>query len=637
MAEKKKKPTVFISQDDQYLFAQGTHYDIYEKLGAHPSCEDGEEGMFFAVWAPNAKQVYVIGEFNDWNESATPMTKLGPGGIHSVFVKGVGTGVLYKYLIITQEGEKLYKADPFANSAELRPGTASRTTDLTKFRWTDTTWMKERDLKDYNKEPMAIYECHIGSWMRHPRPEEQGFYNYREFADRIVEYLTEMKYTHIELMGIAEHPFDGSWGYQVTGYYAPTSRYGTPDDFMYLINQLHKHHIGVILDWVPAHFATDAHGLGRFDGECIFEHPDPRLGEHPDWGTKIFNYGKTEVKNFLIANVLFWIRKFHIDGIRVDAVASMLYLDYGKKEGQWVPNKYGDNKNLEAIEFFKHLNSVVRGTYPGFLTIAEESTAWPRVTGKIEDGGLDFSFKWNMGWMHDFCEYMKLDPYFRKDNHYAMTFAMTYNDSENYILPLSHDEVVHLKCSMVNKMPGYKIDKYANLRAGYAYMLGHSGKKLLFMGQDFGQEREWSEARELDWFLLQEDLNRGLHDYVKKLLELYNKYPCLYEIDNSWGGFEWLNCDDKDRSTYSFFRKASDGKNNLMFIINMTPMKWENYKVGVPKKKKYKLLLNSDDVRFGGQGMEVPAEITSVKESCDYRNYSLTLDLPPYSALIFVF
>lgn len=637
MAEKKKKPTVFISKDDQYLFAQGTHYDIYEKLGAHPSCEDGEEGMFFAVWAPNAKQVYVIGEFNDWNESATPMTKLGPGGIHSVFVKGVGTGILYKYLIITQEGEKLYKADPFANSAELRPGTASRTTDLTKFRWTDTTWMKERDLKDYNKEPMAIYECHIGSWMRHPRPEEQGFYNYREFADRIVEYLTEMKYTHIELMGIAEHPFDGSWGYQVTGYYAPTSRYGTPDDFMYLINQLHKHHIGVILDWVPAHFATDAHGLGRFDGECIFEHPDPRLGEHPDWGTKIFNYGKTEVKNFLIANVLFWIRKFHVDGIRVDAVASMLYLDYGKKEGQWVPNKYGDNKNLEAIEFFKHLNSVVRGTYPGFLTIAEESTAWPKVTGKIEDGGLDFSFKWNMGWMHDFCEYMKLDPYFRKDNHYAMTFAMTYNDSENYILPLSHDEVVHLKCSMVNKMPGYKTDKYANLRAGYAYMLGHSGKKLLFMGQDFGQEREWSEARELDWFLLQEDLNRGLHDYVKKLLELYNKYPCLYEIDNSWNGFEWLNCDDKDRSTYSFFRKASDGKNNLMFIINMTPMKWENYKVGVPKKKKYKLLLNSDDVRFGGQGMEVPAEITSVKESCDYRNYSLTLDLPPYSALIFVF
>ena len=637
MAEKKKKPTVFISQDDQYLFAQGTHYDIYEKLGAHPSCEDGEEGMFFAVWAPNAKQVYVIGEFNDWNESATPMTKLGPGGIHSVFVKGVGTGVLYKYLIITQEGEKLYKADPFANSAELRPGTASRTTDLTKFRWTDTTWMKERDLKDYNKEPMAIYECHIGSWMRHPRPEEQGFYNYREFADRIVEYLTEMKYTHIELMGIAEHPFDGSWGYQVTGYYAPTSRYGTPDDFMYLINQLHKHHIGVILDWVPAHFATDAHGLGRFDGECIFEHPDPRLGEHPDWGTKIFNYGKTEVKNFLIANVLFWIRKFHIDGIRVDAVASMLYLDYGKKEGQWVPNKYGDNKNLEAIEFFKHLNSVVRGTYPGFLTIAEESTAWPRVTGKIEDGGLDFSFKWNMGWMHDFCEYMKLDPIYRKGNHYAMTFAMSYNESEHYILPLSHDEVVHLKCSMVEKMPGYKVDKYANLRLGYTYMLGHSGKKLLFMGQEFGQEREWSEARELDWFLLENDLNKGMHDYVKELLQIYRKYPCLYENDNSWAGFEWLNCDDKDRSVYSFFRKSENGKNELLFILNMTPMKWENYVVGVPKKKKYKLLLNSDDTRFAGNGNVIPKELAAEAKPCNNKKYSITFDLPPYTAAIFLF
>lgn len=637
MAEKKKKPTVFISQDDQYLFAQGTHYDIYEKLGAHPSCENGEEGMFFAVWAPNAKQVYVIGEFNDWNESATPMTKLGPGGIHSVFVKGVGTGVLYKYLIITQEGEKLYKADPFANSAELRPGTASRTTDLTKFRWTDTTWMKERDLKDYNKEPMAIYECHIGSWMRHPRPEEQGFYNYREFADRIVEYLTEMKYTHIELMGIAEHPFDGSWGYQVTGYYAPTSRYGTPDDFMYLINQLHKHHIGVILDWVPAHFATDAHGLGRFDGECIFEHPDPRLGEHPDWGTKIFNYGKTEVKNFLIANVLFWIRKFHVDGIRVDAVASMLYLDYGKKEGQWVPNKYGDNKNLEAIEFFKHLNSVVRGTYPGFLTIAEESTAWPRVTGKIEDGGLDFSFKWNMGWMHDFCEYMKLDPYFRKDNHYKMTFAMTYNDSENYILPLSHDEVVHLKCSMVNKMPGYEVDKYANLRVGYTYMLGHEGKKLLFMGQDFAQEREWSEARELDWYMLQNPLNRGMHDFVGELLKTYRKYPCLYEIDNDWLGFEWMNADDKDRSIYSFVRRTRDGRQHMLFVLNMTPVEYPNYKVGVPMNTKYKLLINSDEERYGGAGHRVPKEIKARKGKCDNRNQYVVIPLPPLTGVVYLF
>ncbi len=406
---------------------------------------------------------------------------------------------------------------------------------------------------------------------------------------------------------------------------------------MYLVNELHRNKIGVILDWVPAHFATDAHGLGRFDGQCIFEHPDPRLGEHPDWGTKIFNYGKTEVKNFLIANVLFWAKEYHVDGIRVDAVASMLYLDYGKKDGQWVPNKFGGNKNLEAIEFFKHMNSVVLGTFPGFVTIAEESTAWPMVTGKVEDDGLGFSFKWNMGWMHDFCDYMKLDPIFRKSNHYAMTFAMSYNSSENYILPLSHDEVVHLKCSMVNKMPGYPVDKYANLRVGYSYMFGHAGKKLLFMGQDFGQEREWSEARELDWFLLGEDLNRGMHDYVKELLKLYRKYPALYSIDNDWGGFEWINADDTERSIYSFYRKDATGKNNILFVLNMTPMMREGYKVGVPKKKKYKLLLNSDEKRFGGFGNEIPAEIMAVKEKCDFKEYSITFDLPPLTAAIFVF
>ncbi len=637
--EKKKQTggTVFISEADQYLFAQGTHYDIYKKLGAHPSVENGRKGTFFGVWAPNAASVHVIGTFNGWNEEAAPMTKLGAGGIWTVFLPGVGTGELYKFLITAPSGEKLYKADPFANSAEMRPGTASKTVDISGYKWTDDLWIREREERDYYKEPLAIYECHIGSWMRHPRPEEQGFYNYREFADRIVEYLKEMKYTHVELMGIAEYPFDGSWGYQVTGYYAPTARYGDPQDFMYLVNKLHRNKIGVILDWVPAHFATDAHGLGRFDGQCIFEDPDPRKGEHPDWGTKIFNYGKNEVKNFLIANALFWIKEFHIDGIRVDAVASMLYLDYGKKDGQWVPNKYGGNKNLEAIEFFKHLNSVVRGTYPGFMTIAEESTAWPGVTHSIEEDGLGFSFKWNMGWMHDFCEYMKLDPYFRKDNHYAMTFAMSYNESEHYILPLSHDEVVHLKCSMVEKMPGYKVDKYANLRLGYTYMLGHSGKKLLFMGQEFGQEREWSEARELDWFLLENDLNKGMHDYVKELLQIYRKYPCLYENDNSWAGFEWLNCDDKDRSVYSFFRKSENGKNELLFILNMTPMKWENYVVGVPKKKKYKLLLNSDDTRFAGNGNVIPKELAAEAKPCNNKKYSITFDLPPYTAAIFLF
>ncbi len=637
--EKKKQTegTVFISEADQYLFAQGTHYDIYKKLGAHPSVENGRKGTFFGVWAPNAASVHVIGTFNGWNEEAAPMTKLGAGGIWTVFLPGVGTGELYKFLITAPSGEKLYKADPFANSAEMRPGTASKTVDISGYKWTDDLWLREREERDYYKEPLAIYECHIGSWMRHPRPEEQGFYNYREFADRIVEYLKEMKYTHVELMGIAEYPFDGSWGYQVTGYYAPTARYGDPQDFMYLVNKLHRNKIGVILDWVPAHFATDAHGLGRFDGQCIFEDPDPRKGEHPDWGTKIFNYGKNEVKNFLIANALFWIKEFHIDGIRVDAVASMLYLDYGKKDGQWVPNKYGGNKNLEAIEFFKHLNSVVRGTYPGFMTIAEESTAWPGVTHSIEEDGLGFSFKWNMGWMHDFCEYMKLDPYFRKDNHYAMTFAMSYNESEHYILPLSHDEVVHLKCSMVEKMPGYKVDKYANLRLGYTYMLGHSGKKLLFMGQEFGQEREWSEARELDWFLLENDLNKGMHDYVKELLQIYRKYPCLYENDNSWAGFEWLNCDDKDRSVYSFFRKSENGKNELLFILNMTPMEWENYVVGVPKKKKYKLLLSSDDTRFAGNGNVIPKELAAEAKPCNNKKYSITFDLPPYTAAIFLF
>ena len=637
--EKKKQTEgiVFISEADQYLFAQGTHYDIYKKLGAHPSVENGRKGTFFGVWAPNAASVHVIGTFNGWDEEAAPMTKLGAGGIWTVFLPGVGTGELYKFLIATPSGEKLYKADPFANSAEMRPGTASKTADISGYKWTDDLWLREHEEKDYYKEPLAIYECHIGSWMRHPRPEEQGFYNYREFADRIVEYLKEMKYTHVELMGIAEYPFDGSWGYQVTGYYAPTARYGDPQDFMYLVNKLHRNKIGVILDWVPAHFATDAHGLGRFDGQCIFEDPDPRKGEHPDWGTKIFNYGKNEVKNFLIANALFWIKEFHIDGIRVDAVASMLYLDYGKKDGQWVPNKYGGNKNLEAIEFFKHLNSVVRGTYPGFMTIAEESTAWPGVTHPIEENGLGFSFKWNMGWMHDFCEYMKLDPYFRKDNHYAMTFAMSYNESEHYILPLSHDEVVHLKCSMVEKMPGYKVDKYANLRLGYTYMLGHSGKKLLFMGQEFGQEREWSEARELDWFLLENDLNKGMKDYVKELLQIYRKYPCLYENDNSWAGFEWLNCDDKDRSVYSFFRKSKNGKNELLFVLNMTPMRWEDYVVGVPRKKKYKLLLNSDDKSFAGEGNVIPKELAAEAKPCNNKEYSITFDLPPYTAAIFLF
>ena len=632
-----KREQVFISEADQYLFAKGAHYDIYKKLGAHLSRENGKDGVFFGVWAPNATEVHVIGTFNDWNEETHLMKKIGPGGIHTLFIPEAKEGDLYKFMITARDGRHLYKADPFANYAEMRPGTASVLTDISDLKWSDKDWMESRAKKDLNAEPLAIYECHIGSWMRHPGREDAGFYNYREFADRIVEYLKKMKYTHVELMGIAEHPFDGSWGYQVTGYYAPTSRYGTPKDFQYLINKLHRNKIGVILDWVPAHFPRDAHGLAEFDGSAVFEHPDPRIGEHPDWGTKIFNYGKTEVSNFLIANALFWIKEFHVDGIRVDAVASMLYLDYGKQDGQWVANKYGDNKNLEAIEFFKHMNSVIRGTFPGVMTIAEESTAWPKVTGDIEDGGLYFSFKWNMGWMHDLCEYMKLDPSFRKGNHYAMTFAMSYNDSENYILPLSHDEVVHLKCSMLNKMPGYPKDKYANLRTGYTYMLGHEGKKLLFMGQEFGQEREWSEERELDWFLLSNEYNRGMQEYVAELLKLYRAYPCLYKVDNSWEGFEWVKADDLELSTYCFIRKCPSSKKKLLFVLNMTPMERKDYRVGVPQKKKYKLILNSDDKRFGGDGHMIPEVIAAEKEPCDYRDYSISFDLPPYSSAIFAF
>lgn len=628
---------VFISEADAYLFGQGTHYDIYKKLGAHPSQENGEKGYFFGVWAPNAAQVYVIGDFNEWKDESNPMVRMEESdGIWTAFIPGVQERSLYKFLILTPEGRKIYKADPFANYAEFRPGTASRTTDLSTFRWTDQKWLEDRSRKNLYEEPMAVYECHIGSWMKHPGHPDGGFYTYREFGDRLLEYLKEMKYTHIELMGIAEHPFDGSWGYQVTGYYAPTARYGTPEDFMYLINLMHRNGIGVILDWVPAHFCPDEHGLACFDGQCIFEDPDPRKGQHPDWGTRIFNLAKNEVKNFLIANALYWIREFHVDGLRVDAVASMLYLDYGKKDGEWVANINGGNENLDAIEFFKHLNSVVRGTYPDVMMIAEESTAWPRVTDTIENGGLYFTYKWNMGWMHDFCDYMKLDPFFRKGAHHMMTFAMSYNSSEHYILPLSHDEVVHLKCSMVEKMPGYQVDKYANLRVGYTFLFGHSGKKLLFMGQDFGQEREWSEERELDWFLLGQDLNRGLKDYVKELLELYRNHPVMYKIDSDWSGFEWINADDAQRSIYSFFRKDETGKNRILFILNMTPIEYKDFRVGVPEAGTYKLLLDSASTKFGGQGSNISRTIRSKDGACDWREQSIGFDLPAYGAEVFL-
>ena len=627
-----------IGELDQYLFSMGTHYDIYKKMGAHEAVMNGKKGVYFAVWAPNAATVSVIGEFNGWREEANPITRLEPSGIYEGFVVGAKVGMLYKFFIKTKDGRGLYKADPFANYAEQRPGTASRITDITKLRWSDAAWMEARKQRDNDSLPVSIYEVHPGSWKKHPHGEdEDGFYNYREFAKSLAEYVKEMGYTHVELMGIAEHPFDGSWGYQVTGYYAPTSRYGTPEDFAYMVNYLHKQKIGVILDWVPAHFPRDAHGLEEFDGGCVYEYADPKKGEHPEWGTKVFDFGKSEVKNFLIANALYWVEHFHIDGLRVDAVASILYLDYGRENGQWTPNIYGGNKNLEAIEFFKHLNSVVLGRNHGAMMIAEESTAWPKVTGKPEEDGLGFSHKWNMGWMNDFLEYMKLDPYFRKWNHNKMTFSMTYAYAEKYILVLSHDEVVHLKCSMINKMPGLYDDKFANLRAGYAYMLGHPGKKLLFMGQEFAQLQEWSEARELDWYLLAEDKHQQMQNYVKALLHLYKKTPALYDADQDPCGFEWINADDADRSIFSFVRHSKDGKSNLLFVINFTPVARPDYRVGVPKRKQYRLVLDGDAAEFGGNTTERPVVYKAVKSECDGREYSFAYDLPAYGIAIFKF
>ncbi len=636
--QKPELPACFVTDMDQYLFGQGNHYEIFQKLGAHPVKYEGKKGVHFAVWAPHAHRVHVIGEFNGWNQDSHEMKRLEPLGIYELFIPGVEMGTLYKFLIETGDHRLLYKADPFALEAEHRPGTASRIADISGFRWGDSAWMEKRKGRNTKEEPMSIYEVHPGSWKKHPHgPDEDGFYNYRDLAHSLTDYVKEMGYTHVELMGIAEHPFDGSWGYQVTGYYAPTSRYGSPQDFMYLINYLHKNKIGVILDWVPAHFPRDAHGLADFDGQALYEYPDPRKGEHPDWGTKIFNYEMNEVKNFLIANALFWVEQYHVDGLRVDAVASMLYLDYGKQDGQWVANKYGGNKNLEAIEFFKHLNSCLLGRNPGVMMIAEESTAWPKVTDIAENDGLGFSFKWNMGWMNDFLEYMKLDPYFRNGAHNLMTFAMTYAYSENYILVLSHDEVVHLKCSMINKMPGLYDDKFANLKVGYSFMIGHPGKKLLFMGQDFAQFQEWSEARELDWYLLGEEKHQQLQNYVKALLHLYRKTPALYEQDTVPAGFQWVNANDNFRSIFSFMRFSKKGTKNLLFVCNFTPMEREDYRVGVPRRKQYKLILDSDAAEFGGSGREKALVYKAEKSECDGLSYAFAYPLPAYGVAVFEF
>ncbi len=623
-----------ITEFDQYLFGEGTHYDIYDKLGAHLGQLDGREGVWFATWAPHAVDVSVVGDFNGWDPKACKMEKLGEGGIWECFVAGACLGQLYKFFITGSDGTSHYKSDPFAFGAELRPGTASKVVDLSSYTWTDDKYMKERKKRKNMglSDPMAIYEVHLGSWKKEAGAgEDNGFYNYRKAAEELGAYVSEMGYTHVELMGIAEHPFDGSWGYQVTGYFAPTSRYGEPEDFKYLVDHLHSLGIGVILDWVPAHFPKDESGLALYDGSPTFEYADPRKGEHPDWGTKVFDYGKNEVKNFLMANALFWILEYHVDGLRVDAVASMLYLDYGRRDGQWIPNKYGDNKNLEAIEFFHHLSSILKWKQPDAYLIAEESTAWPNVTKKPEEDGLGFTYKWNMGWMNDFLEYVKLDPIYKKNNHNKMTFGLTYCFSENFILVISHDEVVHLKCSMLEKMPGYPKDKFENLKTAYTFMFGHPGKKLLFMGQDFAQSHEWTEKHQLDWFQLEDENHKDVWEYVKKLLHIYRSYPSLYRDSEGYQTFEWINADDRDRSIFSFYRKEPESLDHaLLFVHNFTPMNRDYYRVGVPVAGTYELLLSSKD-------RNRKLKLEAKEGECDKRPYYLEFDLRGLESVIFQF
>ena len=621
-----------ITEKDTKKFNAGICYDIYEKLGAHPMTINGTKGVYFAVWAPNALRVSLVGDFNLWDGRRLPMRRLWDSGIFELFVPGLEEGCIYKYEIKAKSGLIFLKADPYANQAELRPNTASVVADLTGFEWKDTEWIQNRKKADSKKLPMSIYELHLGSFKR-PAPGE--FYNYRELAPMIAEYVLSMGYTHIELMPVMEHPLDESWGYQVTGYYAPTSRYGSPKDFMYFVDYMHSKGIGVILDWVPAHFPRDTFGLCAFDGTCLYEHQDPRKGAHPHWGTLIYNYGRPEVSNFLIANALFWADKYHVDGIRMDAVASMLYLDYGKHDGEWIANIYGGNENLDAVEFFKPLNSLFHKKYPGISLIAEESTAWPKVTGAVEDDGLGFDYKWNMGWMNDFIGYMSLDPYFRSYHHGELTFSMIYAYSEDFILTLSHDEVVHGKGSMIGKMPGKREQQFANLRAAYGFWMTHPGKKLLFMGQDFAQYSEWSEEKELEWDLLQYEEHKKMQDYVRALNKFYREHPACYEMDYNPDGFTWINNISADENMLVFTRNTKKKEETLLVVLNFSPLTYEKHKIGVPYPGKYKEIFNSDKEEFGGSGVGNPRVKQSKKDECDGRPDSIAITVPPMSVTIF--
>ena len=632
------------SESELKKFESGIYYDVYKKMGAHPMEIKGVKGVFFSVWAPCAMRVSVVGEFNRWDGRRHPMKRLGDSGVYELFIPGIEEGAIYKYEIKNRKGEPMLKADPYGNFAELRPNNASVVWDIGKFQWTDDSWMNERKKTDSKTKPMAIYEIHLGSWIRKPiSVDEEGkeiigseFYNYREIAPRLSDYVKEMGYTHVELMPVMEHPLDASWGYQVTGYYAPTSRYGIRDDFMYFMNYLHEQGIGVILDWVPAHFPRDAYGMACFDGSCVYEHQDPRQGSHPHWGTLIYNYGRPQVKNFLIANALFWAEQYHADGIRMDAVASMLYLDYGKNDGEWVANIYGGHENLEAVEFLKHLNSVFKGKKNGAVIIAEESTAWPQITGDVKDNGLGFDYKWNMGWMNDFTGYLKYDPYFRNHHYGELTFSMLYAYSEDFVLVFSHDEVVHGKCSMLCKMPGDTYEAKANnLRAAYGFMYGHPGKKLLFMGQEYGQVSEWNENEELPWHVLEYPVHKNIQEYVKALNELYRTQPALYQRDFYPDGFEWVNCSRSQDNIVSFLRKTEKPEETLLFICNFAPVEHEKFQVGVPFYGKFKEILNSDGDVYGGSGKGNPRAKTCKQEEWDDRDNSLVIDLPPMCTLVF--
>lgn len=621
-----------ISDYDLHLFAEGRHFHIYNILGAHQITIDGISGVHFATWAPNAERVSLVGDFNDWDGRRHPMMSRGGNGVWELFIPGLHPNALYKFEIRNRHsGEILSKTDPYAQQMELRPRTASVITAQTTFHWKDERWLTRRTEGDWLHAPMSIYECHLGSWQR---DDENQFLNYRELAHRLVDYIKETGFTHIELMPITEHPLDASWGYQTTGYYAPTRRFGTADDFRYFVDYCHQHEIGVLLDWVPAHFPKDEHGLARYDGSALYEHEDPRRGEHRDWGTLIYNYGRNEVKNFLIANALFWLEEFHIDGLRVDAVASMLYLDYSREAGDWLPNQHGGNENLEAIIFMRELNSATHAEHPGTIIMAEESTAWPQVTRPVNLGGLGFSMKWNMGWMHDSLAYMKRDPIHRHYHHDKLTFGLLYLFSENFILPFSHDEVVHGKSSLLNKMPGDEWQRFANLRLLYTYMFTYPGKKLLFMGCEFGQGTEWNHDKTLDWYVLQYPHHSGIKKLVSDLNRLYTQQPALHYYDFDYNGFEWISCNDTDQSVLSYMRKSDH--ETVIIVLNFTPIVRHDYRIGVPIAGEYEVLFNSDSTYYAGSNSGSNATLAADNTPWMERPASLALDLPPLAGLVLI-